>query len=69
VRSTIGLGHELGLQVVAEGVEDGATWELLAEAGCDLLQGYYISRPVPAASLLHELSQRDWRADTLPEAA
>ncbi len=69
VRSTIGLGHELGLEVVAEGVEDGATWDLLARAGCDLVQGYYISQPVPAARLRHHLSRSNSRADALPKAA
>ena len=48
VRSTIDLGHSLGLQVVAEGVEDRETWDALALLGCDLAQGYYLSRPMPA---------------------
>ncbi len=52
VRATIGLAHSLGLTVVAEGVEDRATWDLLAQLGCDLAQGYYISRPLPAPELL-----------------
>jgi len=43
--------HALGLRVVAEGVEDRATLELLAELGCDLAQGFYISRPTPADQL------------------
>jgi diguanylate cyclase (GGDEF)-like protein len=47
VRSTVGLAHDLGLQVVAEGVEDQQTWDLLAEVGCDVAQGYFISRPLP----------------------
>lgn len=46
VRSTIRLGHELGLSVVAEGVEDMATWERLAELQCDAAQGYFMSRPL-----------------------
>jgi len=45
VRSTIDLGHNLGLKVVAEGVEDEATAALLQEYRCDLIQGFYISRP------------------------
>ncbi|WP_145009695.1 putative bifunctional diguanylate cyclase/phosphodiesterase [Pseudomonas oryzihabitans] len=48
VRSTIEMGHNLGLDVVAEGVEEGRTLALLRSWGCDLIQGYYISRPVPA---------------------
>jgi EAL domain-containing protein (putative c-di-GMP-specific phosphodiesterase class I) len=51
IRATIELGHALGLRVVAEGIEDSATFDLLADAGCDLAQGYYISRPVPPQQL------------------
>jgi diguanylate cyclase (GGDEF)-like protein len=48
VRSTINLAHDLGLKVIAEGVEDGPTLERLALFGCDLAQGYHLSRPLPA---------------------
>jgi diguanylate cyclase (GGDEF)-like protein len=48
VQSAVDLGHNLGLHVVAEGVEDAATLSMLAAMGCDELQGYFISRPVPA---------------------
>ena len=51
VRSTIDLGHNLGLRVVAEGIEDLATWEMLAHMGCDKGQGYFMSRPIPADQL------------------
>jgi diguanylate cyclase (GGDEF)-like protein len=51
VRSTIDLGRNLGLEVVAEGVEDAPTWDALASLGCDVAQGYYLSRPVPAEEL------------------
>jgi diguanylate cyclase (GGDEF)-like protein len=51
VRATIALGHALGLRVVAEGIEDAATLDLLARAGCDLAQGYFISKPMPAQRL------------------
>lgn len=47
VRSTIGLGHALNLKVVAEGVEGAASWEMLRRLGCDLIQGYFISKPLP----------------------
>jgi diguanylate cyclase (GGDEF)-like protein len=47
VRSTIDLGHNLGLSVVAEGVETAATQARLRELGCDIAQGYGISRPLP----------------------
>jgi diguanylate cyclase len=52
VRSTIELGHALGLRVVAEGVEDLETLETLGQLGCDLAQGYFISRPMPAEDLV-----------------
>ena len=48
VRSTIDLGHHLGMAVVAEGVENEPTLARLAELGCDLGQGYGISRPLPS---------------------
>ena len=51
VRSTIELGHAMGLRIVAEGIEDTATLELLSELGCDMAQGYCISRPKPADEL------------------
>jgi diguanylate cyclase (GGDEF)-like protein len=52
VRSTIELGHNLGLQVVAEGVETERSWRLLGQWGCDEAQGYLISRPVPAETVI-----------------
>jgi diguanylate cyclase (GGDEF)-like protein/PAS domain S-box-containing protein len=52
VRSTVDLGHNLGLRVVAEGVEDEATLNELANLGCDSVQGYYVARPMPAAELV-----------------
>ncbi|MGA2009994.1 MAG: EAL domain-containing protein [Solirubrobacteraceae bacterium] len=57
VRSTINLGHDLGLKIIAEGVEDGATLDHLAVLGCDLAQGYHLSRPLPADSFRAWLSQ------------
>jgi diguanylate cyclase (GGDEF)-like protein len=51
VRAAITLGHDLGLAVVAEGVETPAAWEALRGLGCDLAQGYGIARPMPAAEL------------------
>ncbi len=68
VRSTIELAHDLGLRVIAEGVEDQATWDLLVKLGCDLAQGYHMSRPLPEAAL------RSWFAAdasrrALPRAA
>ena len=79
VRSTIGLGHNLGLRVVAEGVEDHATLELLRVMGADAVQGYYVSRPLPpddlerwaradGASWAARLGQREDEPDDLPRA-
>lgn len=51
VRATIALGHEFDLEVVAEGVEDRATWELLMAMGCDTAQGFHIARPMPLADV------------------
>ncbi|MCU1587527.1 MAG: Phytochrome-like protein cph2 [Frankiales bacterium] len=50
-RSIIELAHNLGFEVVAEGVETGAVMALLAEAGCDLVQGYYLARPESEAAM------------------
>ena len=57
VRSTIDLGHNLGLRVVAEGVETQHAWQQLSELGCDIAQGYYLGRPMPAADLEQQLRQ------------
>jgi diguanylate cyclase (GGDEF)-like protein len=51
VKSTIDLGRNLGLRVVAEGVETKEAWRQLLVLGCDVAQGYYLSRPIPAAEL------------------
>lgn len=51
VRSTIELAHNMGLHVVAEGIEDEYSLNWLAEHGCELAQGYYISKPKPASEL------------------
>jgi diguanylate cyclase (GGDEF)-like protein/PAS domain S-box-containing protein len=51
VHSTIELAHNLGLSVVAEGVSSRQTWEELKRLGCDIGQGYYFSRPLPAERL------------------
>jgi diguanylate cyclase (GGDEF)-like protein len=58
VRSTIDLGRNLGLRVVAEGVESAEAWRQLVGLGCDVAQGYYLSRPVPAAELAAWLRAR-----------
>jgi diguanylate cyclase (GGDEF)-like protein len=52
VRSTIDLGHNLGLEVVAEGIEDEATWNALRSLGCEYGQGFYMSKPIPAEEIV-----------------
>jgi len=47
VRSAVDLGHNLGLSVVAEGVEDASTLRALQDLGCDIAQGFYVARPMP----------------------
>lgn len=60
VRSTIELGHNMGLQVTAEGVETPRTLMLLRQLQCDVIQGYYLSRPMPAAEFGVWLAARSW---------
>ncbi|HET8707873.1 MAG TPA: EAL domain-containing protein, partial [Pseudomonadales bacterium] len=61
VRTTIELGHNFGLKVVAEGVENAESLALLRRLGCDYAQGFYLSKPLPAAALADW-----WRANSLP---
>ena len=59
VRAIVDLGRHLGLEVIAEGVEDEATWKLLASMNCDLVQGWHLARPMPTGELLGWLATRD----------
>ena len=52
VRSTIELAHNLGLRTVAEGIEDAFTFERLRALGCELAQGFHMSKPLPASALV-----------------
>jgi diguanylate cyclase (GGDEF)-like protein len=52
VHSTINLAHNLGMRVIAEGVEDRETFDLLELLGCDCAQGYFISRPLPPLEIV-----------------
>jgi diguanylate cyclase (GGDEF)-like protein len=62
VRTTIELAHGMGLKVVAEGVEDEATLRRISGHGCEQAQGYYLSKPLPAAEFL------DWLGSYKPQA-
>jgi len=61
VRTTIELAHNMGLEVVAEGVEDSQTLRRLGTLGCEQAQGYFISRPIPSGDVV------DWLNEFLPE--
>ncbi|TRX57439.1 EAL domain-containing protein [Thalassomonas sp. M1454] len=65
VSSTIQLAHQLGLQVVAEGVEDKVTLQWLVQQGCEKAQGYYISRPLPANEFSHWLQHSKYSSTTI----
>jgi EAL domain-containing protein (putative c-di-GMP-specific phosphodiesterase class I) len=58
VRSIIELAHALGMTVIAEGVEDAPTWDQLAALGCDFVQGYGLTRPLPPDELSRWLAAR-----------
>ncbi|MEW5756351.1 MAG: bifunctional diguanylate cyclase/phosphodiesterase [Pseudomonadota bacterium] len=62
VKSTIDLAHNMGCIVVAEGIEDEPTLHHLIKLGCDMAQGYFISRPVAGADLTPWLSDSRWAA-------
>ncbi len=57
--ATIGLAHNLGLKLVAEGVENEEQFAYLRERACDLVQGYLFSRPVPAKDVIAFIRQRN----------
>jgi diguanylate cyclase (GGDEF)-like protein len=62
VRSAVQLGHALDLEVVAEGVEDAETYAYLAQEGCDMVQGYLMSRPLPPDEFADWLTRHPTRA-------
>jgi diguanylate cyclase len=66
VKSTIDLAHNLGLTVIAEGVETQTTWDRLIALGCDAAQGFYISPPLPIDEMTVWLAR--WRDSTGPIA-
>jgi diguanylate cyclase (GGDEF)-like protein len=68
VRSTIDLAHNLGLRVVAEGVESEDAWRQLEALGCDYAQGYYLSRPLPAEAATRLIRDRGTARPPAPPA-
>jgi EAL domain-containing protein (putative c-di-GMP-specific phosphodiesterase class I) len=69
VRSTVDLGHSLGLSVVAEGVEGEAVIDTLRSLGCDIAQGYGISRPMAAGALADWLATCPWSTTVIRTGA
>jgi EAL domain-containing protein (putative c-di-GMP-specific phosphodiesterase class I) len=65
VRSAVQLGHALDLEVVAEGVEDAAIYHQLVREGCDTVQGYFLSRPLPADEFATWLADREHSDEAL----
>jgi EAL domain-containing protein (putative c-di-GMP-specific phosphodiesterase class I) len=65
VRSTVDLAHNLGLAVIAEGVETEAAYNKLASLGCDLVQGFLVSRPMPQEQLLTWLDRCNGPAENI----
>jgi predicted signal transduction protein with EAL and GGDEF domain len=61
VRSTIELGHNMGLKIVAEGVETEAVLERLDQLGCDIAQGYLLSKPLPPSAFASWLENCQWQ--------
>jgi len=64
VGGTVDLAHNLGLEVVAEGVEDRATFNMLAALGCDVVQGWLVAPALPAADLVSWLDRREQANDS-----
>ena len=60
VKSTVNLGHTLGLKVTAEGVTSSRSWEMLKELGCDFAQGFYMSKPIPDDQVITWFKESPW---------
>jgi diguanylate cyclase (GGDEF)-like protein len=69
VASTVELGHNLGLRIVAEGVEDGETLDWLTSLGCDVAQGYHIGRPMAPEAVLEVVERRRVPGDSQAPSA
>lgn len=69
VEATIQLAHSIGIRVVAEGIEDQTTWSSLAANRCELVQGYALSKPLPAAELEELLHAGPLSSATLPHVS
>lgn len=65
VKSTIDLAHNMGLKVVAEGIEDAITSDMLASLGCDFLQGYFICKPLAIELMIDWAKQSSWKLNII----
>jgi diguanylate cyclase (GGDEF)-like protein len=63
--AVIALGHNLGLEVVAEGVETAEQMQYLTDHNCDLIQGYFLSRPLPASKIILQFTKRGVTSDSI----
>ena len=60
VKAAVDLAHTLGLRIVAEGVEDQKTFDILTDMGCDYAQGYYMAKPMPCGDLMKWIEDSEW---------
>jgi len=60
VKAAVNLAHTLGLKIVAEGVEDKKTLDLLSAMGCDYAQGYFMAKPMPCSDLINWMQDSEW---------
>jgi len=67
VKATIDLGHNLGLKVTAEGVENEEVWHLLKQMNCDILQGYHFSPPLEKQDLFRWVQESRWKPKAIDE--
>ena len=65
VSAVIALGHNLGLEIVAEGVETAEQMQYLTEHNCDFIQGYFLSRPLPANKIILQFAKSGETKDTV----
>lgn len=67
--ASLGLARQLGMETVAEGVEDQADWDFLRQQGCDVAQGYFIARPMPAEQFIPWMLEWENRRQALLQPA
>ncbi len=65
LEASLGMARQLGMRSVAEGVEDRDDWDLLRTIGCDLAQGYFVARPMPADKLIEWIADWETRRPSL----